>query len=101
MKRQADKRQREVEKWKKGNKVMLSTKDLVFKERPVKNLIKRYIGPYKIKKVVLKNAVKLKLPASMRIHSVVNIGKIERYRKPVRGQRVKKLKLVEVNGVEK
>ena len=31
MKRQADKRRKEMEKWKKGNKVMLSTKDLVFK----------------------------------------------------------------------
>jgi len=59
------------------------------------------MGPYKIKKVVLKNAVKLKLPASMRIYLVVNISRIERYRKPVRGQRVKKLKPVEVNGVEK
>ena len=27
---------------------MLSTKDLVFKERPAKKLIERYVGPYKI-----------------------------------------------------
>jgi len=27
------------------------------------------MGPYKIEEVVLRNAVKLKLPASMRIHS--------------------------------
>jgi len=32
MKRQADRRRKEVKKWKKGDKVMLSTKDLVFKE---------------------------------------------------------------------
>ena len=38
MKRQADRRQREVEKWKKGDKVILSTKDLVFKERLVKKV---------------------------------------------------------------
>jgi len=31
---------------------MLSTKDLVFKERPVCKLVERYIGPYKIEKVV-------------------------------------------------
>jgi len=36
MKRQVDKRQREVKEWKKGNQVMLSMKDLVFKERLVK-----------------------------------------------------------------
>jgi len=100
MKRQADRGQREVEKWKKGNKVILSTKDLVFKERPVKKLTERYVGLYEIEKVVLKNMVKLKLPALMRIHLVVNFSRIERYREPVRGQKVKKLKLVEVDGVE-
>jgi len=31
MRQQADKRRREVEKWKKRDKVMLSMKDLVFK----------------------------------------------------------------------
>ena len=37
---------------------MLSMKDLVFKERPVKKLTERYIGSYIVKEVVLKNAVK-------------------------------------------
>jgi len=63
---------------------MLSTKDLVFKERLVKKLTERYMRPYKIEKVVLKNVVKLKLPISMRIYLVVNISRIERYREPVR-----------------
>ena len=58
MKRQADRRQREVKEWKKGDKVMLSMKDLVFKERPVKKLTERYVGSYIVKEVVLKNAVK-------------------------------------------
>jgi len=39
MKRQADRRQKEVKKWMKEDKVMLSMKDLVFKEEPVKKLI--------------------------------------------------------------
>ena len=38
IKRQVDRSQREVENWKKNNKVMLSTKDLVFKERLVKRI---------------------------------------------------------------
>ena len=37
IKQQVDRRRKEVEKWKKGNKVMLSMKDLVFKERLAKN----------------------------------------------------------------
>jgi len=57
---------------------MLSMKNLIFKDRPVKKLTERYVGLYKIKEVVSKNAVKLKLLASMRIHLIVNVSKIER-----------------------
>ena len=39
MKRQADKERKESEEQKKEDRVMLSIKDLVFKERPVKKLI--------------------------------------------------------------
>ena len=60
----------------KGDRVMLSTKDLVFKERPVQKLTERYVRPYAIKEVVLSNAVKLRLPSSMRIHLVVNVSQI-------------------------
>jgi len=63
--------------------------------------MERYIGPYEIEKVVLKNAVKLKLLVLMRIHLVVNVSRIVRYKELVRGQRVEKLKPVEVEGVEK
>jgi len=59
MKRQADRGRKETKDWKKGDRVLLSTKDLVFKERPVKKLVDRYMGPYTIEKVVSTNAVKL------------------------------------------
>ena len=39
MKRQANRRRKETEDWKKRNRVMLSTKDLVFKERLVRKLV--------------------------------------------------------------
>ena len=54
----------------------MSTKDLVFKERPTKKLMERYVGPYVIEEVVSSNAVKLRLPSSMRIHPVVNVSRI-------------------------
>jgi len=85
---------------KKRDKVMLSSKDLVFKERPVKKLIERYVGPYVIEEVVLKNTVKLKLLAFMRIYLVVNISRVVRYKEPVKRQRVEEPKLVEVNRIE-
>ena len=76
MKRYADRSRRETEEWKKGDRVMLSTKDLVFKERPVWKLTERYVGPYAIEEVVSLNVVKLRLPSSMRIHLVVNVSQI-------------------------
>jgi len=59
MKRYADRGRKETENWKKGDRVLLSTKDLVFKERPTKKLMERYVGPYTIEEVVSSNAVKL------------------------------------------
>ena len=59
MKKCADCNRRETEKWEKGNRVLLNTKDLVFKERPARKLMEQYVGPYVIKKVVSLNAVKL------------------------------------------
>ena len=38
---------------------MLSTRDLVFKERPARKLVNWYIGSYVIEEVVSTNAVKL------------------------------------------
>ena len=55
---------------------MLSTKDLVFKERPAKKLVDQYVGPYTIEVVVSTNTVKLQLPTLMRIHPVVNVSQI-------------------------
>ena len=39
--------------------MLLSTKDLVFKERPVRKLIERYVRLYEIEEVVSSNTVKL------------------------------------------
>ena len=59
MKRYTDRSRKETEKWKKRDRVLLSTKDLVFKERPVRKLMERYIGPYAIEEIVSTNTVKL------------------------------------------
>ena len=59
MKWQADKERKEVEVWKIGDRVMLSTKDLVFKERLAKKLVDQYVGPYTIDEVISTNVVKL------------------------------------------
>ena len=100
MKKYADKNRKEMEEWKKGDRIMLSTKDLVFKERPVCKLVERYVRPYEIEEVVSSNAVKLWLPGSMRIHLVVNVSWIVWYKKQIKGQRKEEGKPIEVEGIE-
>ena len=79
---------------------MLSTKDLVFKETPTKKLTERYVGPYVIEEVVSTNVVKLQLPSSMRIHPVVNVSRIVRYKEQIKGQKKEEGKPVEVEKVK-
>jgi len=100
MKRYVDHSRRETEKWKRGDRMLLSTKDLVFKERPVRKLTERYVGPYKIEEVVLSNTVKLWLSASMRIHPVINVSQIVQYKEQVKGQKKEEEKPIEVEGAE-
>ena len=68
----------------------------MFKERPTKQLMERYVGPYKIEEVVSSNVVKLRLPSLMRIHLVVNVSRIVRYKEQVKGQKKEEGKPVEV-----
>jgi len=89
------------QKWKKGDRVMLNTKNLVFKKRPVWKLIEKYVGPYVIEEVVSLNAVKLRLSSLIRIHPVVNVSQIVQYKEQVKGQKKEEGKPVEVEGVEK
>ena len=59
MKWQADRERKEAELWKIEDRIMLSTKDLVFKERLAKKLVDQYVGPYTIDEIISTNVVKL------------------------------------------
>jgi len=72
----------------------------VFKERPSKKLMERYVGPYAIEEIVPSNAVKLQLPSLMRIHLVVNVSWIVRYKKQIKEQKKEEEKPVEVEEIE-
>ena len=76
MKRQANRGRKKNKIWKKRDRVMLSMKDLVLKERLARKLVDQYIGLYTIKEVVSTNMVKLQLPTAMRIYLVVNVSQI-------------------------
>ena len=102
MKKYADRKRGEVNKHRVGDLVMLSTKDLKYQMagRRTEKLMERFIGPYKVKKIVSANAVKLELPSTIRIHPVVNISRIHKYIGQVKEQKKEQLALVIIEGEE-
>jgi len=47
--------------------------------RRMEKLMKRFVGPYKVKAIVSTNAIVLELPSTVKIHPVVNISRVQRY----------------------
>ena len=89
MKKYADRKRGEADKYKVGNLVILSTKDLKYQmvRRRTKKLTERFVGPYKIKKIMSLNTVELKLSSIIEIYLVVNISRVQRYIGQVKGQK--------------
>ena len=82
MKRQVDESRKEVEEYRIGDKVLISTKDFSMElmKRATKKLTEKFIGPYVVRNIVSENAIELELPALLRIHLVVNVRRIVKYR---------------------
>jgi len=89
MRKYIDRKREKVDKYKVGDLVMLSTKDLKYQivRRRTEKLTERFVGPYKIKKVMSLNTVKLELSSTVKIHLVVNVSRIQKYVGQVEGQR--------------
>ena len=102
MKKYADRKREDVDEYKVGDLVMLSTKDLKYQmvRRRTEKLTERFVGPYRIKKIVSSNAVELELPSTIKIHSVVNVSRIRRYVEQVKGQRKEQPAPVVIEGEE-
>jgi len=102
MKKYADRKRLDVEKYKVGDLIMLSTKDLKYQMvgRRTEKLTERFVEPYKVKKIVSSNAVELELPSTVKIHPVVNVSRICKYVGQVEGQRKKQPLPVIIEGEE-
>jgi len=102
MKKYANKKRSDVEEYKVGDLVMLSTKDLKYQmvRRRTEKLTERYVGPYKVKEIILSNAVRLELPSIVRIHLVVNVSRVRQYVGQVEGQRKERPAPVIIEGEE-
>ena len=81
MKKYTDRKRGEVNEYKVEDLAMLSTKDLKYQiaGRRTEKLMERFVGPYKIKKIVSTNVVELELPSIIKIHPVVNVSRIHKY----------------------
>jgi len=102
MKKYADRKRSDVEEYKVGDLVMLSTKDLKYQMvgRRTEKLTERFVGPYRIKKIVLSNAIELELLSTVKIHLVVNVSRIRRYVGQVEGQKKEQPLPVIIKGEE-
>jgi len=72
MKQYIDREKEEVEEYRVGNLVLLSTKDLKYQmaRRYTEKFTKCFVGPYKVKAIISSNAIKLELPSTIKIHPV-------------------------------
>jgi len=72
---------KEVVEYKVGDRVLLSMKDSIWQMRnkEMKKLTEKFIGSYKIKKIISENMVELELLVSMKIYLVVNVSRIALY----------------------
>jgi len=102
MKKYVDRKRGEVDDYKVGDLVMLSTKDLKYQMvgRRTEKLTERFVGPYKIKKIISSNVVELELPSIVKIHPVVNVSRIQQYVEQVEGQRKEQPAPVIIEGEE-
>ena len=102
MKKYTNKKRSDVEEYKVGDLVMLSTKDLKYQMigRRTEKLTERFVGPYKVKKIISLNTVELQLPSTVKIHPVVNISRICRYVGQVEGQKKEQPAPVIIEGEE-
>jgi len=102
MKKYADRRREEVNDYKVEDLVMLSTKDLKYQMvgRRTEKLTERFVGSYKIKKIVSSNTMELELPSTVKIHPVVNVSRVQWYVGQVEGQRKEQSALVIIEGEE-
>jgi len=78
MKKFANRKRREEEEYRVGDLVLLSMKDLKWqmKGRRLEKLSECFVGPYKVKGIVLSNAIEVELPKSIKIHPVVNVSRV-------------------------
>ena len=91
MRKYMDRRRNEIKEYRTGDWVLLSTKDLKYqmKGKQSEKLMERFIEPYQVKGIISTNAIEFNLPSMVKIHPVVNVSRVYRYKDQVEGQKKK------------
>jgi len=61
------------------------------KGRQLEKLTERFVGSYQVKRINSTNAIELELPSTIKIHPVVNVSRVCRYKDQVQGQKKERL----------
>jgi len=85
MKKYVNRNRKETMEYKVEDRVLLSTKNLTWqmRNRKTKKLIEKFVGSYKIKKIISENTVELESLALIKIHLVINVSRIAMYQEQV------------------
>jgi len=62
--------------------------------------MEQFVGPYQVKGIISTNAIELDLPSIVKIHPLVNISRVWRYRDQAEGQKKEQPALVIIKGEE-
>jgi len=89
MKQYMNRERGDVEEYRVGDLVLLSTKDLKYQMvgRQMEKFTEHFVGSYKVKAIISSNIIELELPSTIKIHLVVNISRVQKYKLQVEEQR--------------
>ena len=68
------------------------------KERQLEKLMERFVRPYQVKGIISANAIELDLSTIVKIHPVININRVYKYKEQVNRQRKKQPALIVIKG---
>ena len=80
----------------------MTTKDLKYQmvRRHTKKFTECFVGPYRVKAIISSNAIELELPSMIKIHPVINVSRVWRYKLQVEGQKKEMPQPVVIKGEE-
>ena len=69
-------------------------------KRHMKKFTEHFVGPYKVKVIISSNVIELELPSTVKIHLVVNVSRVWKYKLQIEGQKKEVPQPVVIEGEE-